>query len=166
VELLFKTVHGSHLYNLANPGSDLDTFEVHGWQKARARQAIVDGLDRTVTSYDRFMRYCEKGVPQYLEALWSRLATVDNLPFNRFAYQPDLTLARETYRRTVKNFWMAGVEEDSFKKRRHALRLALNWESLERTGLFNPTLNSDQRDFVNEGAKWTGECPEVPRWWT
>ena len=150
--LLFKTVHGSHLYGLAHELSDLDTFEVHGYDKMRSRHKVAGGLDVTRHSYERFMSLCSSGSPQNLEALYSYRAEVDNLPFNRFNFRPDLRLTRETYHRTVKNFWLRGWEESDFKLRRHALRLYLNYRTFEVRGWFNPTLETNQILFVNMNA--------------
>ena len=149
--LLLKTVVGSRLYGLNHAGSDYDLFEVYGWDKFRGKQKVGE-IDHTRQSYDRFMTYCAKGVPQYLEAMWSRKAEVDNLPFNRFNFRPDLRLTRETYHRTVKNFWLRGWEESDFKLRRHALRLYLNYRTFEVRGWFNPTLETNQILFVNMNA--------------
>lgn len=149
--LLLKTVVGSHLYGLNHAGSDYDLFEVYGWDKFRGKQKVGE-IDHTRQSYDRFMTYCAKGVPQYLEAMWSRKAEVDEMPFNRFTYRPNLAETRDTYMRTIKNFWLAGWEEDDFKRRRHAVRLWLNLKAMERKGLFDPTLHAGQVLFVNRHA--------------
>ena len=160
MELLLRTVHGSRLYGLSHAQSDFDYFEVYGWTKFRGKQKIADGDDRTRQSYDRFMRYCEKGVPQYLEAMFSTMADVDNFPFNRAWYGIDYVNVRDTYLRTVKSFWMAGVEENNFKKKRHSARLALNLTTIYERGRFNPTLTPQEIARVNEMAL-APEQPEV-----
>lgn len=157
MKLLLRTVTGSHLYGLANEDSDYDYMEVYGWDKFRGRQRITDDSDYTRQSFDRFMRYCDKGVPQYLEALWSQKAEVDEFPFNRWNYRPDMANVRDTYRRTIKNFWLSGWEEGSFKKRRHAVRLQCNLNQMEWSGNFNPTLDTGLATFVNQQAN-------NPRW--
>jgi hypothetical protein len=163
MELLLRTVHGSRLYGLSHAGSDYDYFEVYGWDKFRGKQKVKDGDDRTRQSYDRFMRYCEKGVPQYLEALWSTKADVDNFPFNRFGYGLNYVNVRETYMRTIKNFWLSGCENDSFKLRRHAARLAMNLTEIYYSGRFNPTLSFEERLIVEALAtsKDPEDIPEV-----
>jgi hypothetical protein len=160
MELLLRTVHGSRLYGLSHSGSDWDWFEIYGWDKFKGKQKIKDGDDRTRQSYDRFMRYCEKGVPQYLEAMFSGMAEVDNMPFNRLEYGVNYVNIRDTYLRTVKSFWMAGEEENSFKKKRHSARLALNLTTMYETGRFNPTLTPEQAEQVTAMAHGT-EMPEV-----
>lgn len=150
--LLLKTVHGSRLYGLAHADSDFDRFEVYGWDKGRGRQRITGQDDVTKTTYDRFMRYCEKGVPQYLEAMFSRVAEVDNFPFDRVGYGIHQANTRNTYMRTIKSFWITGVETDNFKLKRHAMRLVLNLRSMQENGRFNPMLNEDQILWVTEMA--------------
>lgn len=150
--LLLRTVHGSRLYGLAHENSDYDTFEVYGWDKGRGRQRVIGKDDVTKTTYDRFMRYCEKGVPQYLEAMFSRMPGVDNFPFDRLGYGIHQVNTRDTYFRTIKSFWTTGMETDSFKLKRHAMRLILNLRSMQDTGRFNPTLNDQEVAWVNEMA--------------
>lgn len=152
MELLLRTIHGSRLYGLSHSASDYDYFEIYGWKKFRGKQKIADGDDRTRQSYDRFMRYCEKGVPQYLEAMFSRVADVDNMPFDRLSYGIHRTNVRDTYQRTIKSFWMGGVEENDFKRKRHSMRLVLNLRSMEECGTFNPTLNEHEVAWVNHHA--------------
>ena len=158
--LLLRTIHGSRLYGLSHANSDWDWFEVKGYGKFRGRQKVAGGLDRTAASYDRFMLYCQKGVPQYLEAMFSRLAEVDNIPFNRLDYGIDRTNVRSTYLRTIKSFWETGMENDDFKRRRHAARLVLNLRSMEECGRFNPTLSPKEILWVNEIAT-SKEIPEA-----
>ena len=153
MHLLLKTINGSRLYGLSHAHSDYDYFEVYGWDKGRARQRIAGADDRTKAPYDRFMRYCEKGVPQYLEAMFSHKAEFDNMPFDRrLYYHPGMTNARDTYLRTIKSFWLSGVENNDFKKKRHAMRLALNLRDLHMHGRFNPTLTPEQVEWVNYHA--------------
>lgn len=141
VELL-RTPHGSHLYGLATPTSDLDYFIVTtnriGRVRARnAKQTIKGAEDLLKTDLSTFMQYAEKGVPQYLEAMWSQMATVDRIHDMRFAYRPNPYQVEKTYVRTIRNFWLA----DDFKRRRHAWRLWLNLLQLKEEGTFNPSLS-------------------------
>lgn len=150
--LLLSTVHGSRLYGLSHAGSDFDSFEVYGYDKFRPRHSVKGADDVTTTSYDRFMVYCERGVPQYLEAMFSRVATTDAMPFNRLSYRPSRTATRERYMRTVKAFWLEGWEAESFKKRRHAVRLAVNLRTMEEYGRFNPELTDKEVNYCNDRA--------------
>lgn len=160
MELLLRTIHGSRLYGLSHAESDYDYFEVYGWNKFRGKQKISGGDDRTRQSYDRFMRYCEKGVPQYLEAMFSRMADIDNFPFNRMEYGINHVNVRDTYLRTIKSFWLAGIEENDFKKKRHSARLSLNYLDMQKTGRFNPTLSVGDAWLVNHLAA-LDTMPEV-----
>ena len=44
------------------------------------------------------------------------------------------------------------MENDDAKKKRHAVRLALNLIDFQREGMFNPTLDGIQLPLVNEFA--------------
>ncbi len=142
--LLFRTVHGSRLYGLHHADSDFDFFEVYGYAKGKAKQNITGKDDRTKMSLDRFLNGCHKGVPQFLEAMFSQQADVDEMGFLRSQYFPSMPNVRETYERTIKSFWMEG----SHKRKRHAMRLVLNLRSMQECGRFNPTLTPEQREFV------------------
>ena len=160
-QLLFSTVHGSRLYGLAHAESDFDRFEVYGWIKSRGRQKMYGREDVTKTSFDRFMRYCDKGVPQYLEAMFSEMATEDHIPYIRKNYHVNMTNVRDIYARTIKAFWMRGEEETSMKMRRHALRLLENLHSMESTGRFNPTLTEAQAASLTHLAQTLTELPTI-----
>lgn len=160
-QLLFSTVHGSRLYGLSHVNSDYDSFEVYGWLKSRGRQTVRADLDITRTSFDRFMRYCDKGVPQYLEAMFSQMATEDHIPYIRETYVPNMTHVRDVYSRTIKAFWMEGTEGNSLKLRRHALRLLENLHSMESTGRFNPTLTEAQAASITHLAKTLTKMPDL-----
>jgi len=135
---------------LHHADSDYDRFEVYGYDKFKPKQKIVGSDDVTKASLDRFLRYCDKGVPQYLEAMFSQMATVDKMEGIRATYVPNMTHVRDTYKRTIKAFWLDGMENDDFKRRRHAWRLWMNLQAMEyNDGRFNPTLNTLERVFVN-----------------
>ena len=161
MQLLFSTVHGSRLYGLHHADSDYDRFEVYGWIKTRGRQTMYAREDVTKTSFDRFMRYCDKGVPQYLEAIFSKMATEDHIPYIRENYYPNMVNVRDTYMRTIKAFWAEGTETGSMKRRRHAARLRLNLIAMEETGRFNPTLTEAQRHLVTMQANVLTELPPI-----
>jgi hypothetical protein len=142
--LLLRTIHGSRLYGLHHDGSDYDYFEVHGFDKFRSEQSIVDGVDTLRVSLDTFIRRASAGSPQALEAMWSRQAEVDLIPW-RWSFQPDRSLTENLYKRTIKNFSLSPDR----KRRRHAWRLNLNYSDFINYGSFNPTLSSDQIDAIN-----------------
>lgn len=139
-ELLLETVHGSHLYGLAHPGSDRDTYRV--WAgKRKMRQNINGDDDVTNKSLEQFLKEVYVGVPQALEALWSPVKTVNKLDF--LTLRPGYADTVGRYLRTVKSFWT-----EDLKKRRHSARLYLNLEDYMAYGHFNPRLTEEQKDVV------------------
>lgn len=157
MEVLFKTLHGSHLYGLAHAGSDVDWFTVvtkkdgttAHTRKKYARQSIVDGVDSNVVDFGTWMVGCANGVPQYLEAMFSPIPEVDRISeFRQSFYVTHGAYAR--YMRTIKSFALA--EDPSTKRRRHALRLGLNLQSIGRYGRFNPTLSEEDAKYISDMA--------------
>lgn len=154
--LLFRTVHGSHLYGTAHANSDVDTFEVHanrpGRRKARYAKQSIKGSDDTLkTDLSTFMLYAAKGVPQYLEAMYSQKSDVDMLGWEfRHRFVPNLYEAMHTYRRTITALYEDGVETGSDKHKRHAWRLYMNMYYVERGLYFNPTLVAGTLEFINQ----------------
>lgn len=148
--IVLETIHGSNLYGLANDKSDVDKFTVVenkiGRTRARyAKQKINGSNDSLVTDLSTFFLYAYNGVPQYLECMYSQMATIDTIYDIRMSFQPNLYIAERTYVRTIRNFW----NEGSFKKRRHAARLFCNLESMWATGKFNPTLTEAEIEYCN-----------------
>ena len=147
--LLLRTVHGSHLYGTAHAGSDMDYFEVYtnNSERTRARyakQTITGDLDVLKTDLSTFMQYASKGVPQYLEAMYSTKADVDVLgEAFRFRFRPGHE-AIHTYRRTIKSFFEYARENHDPKRYVHALRLLVNLQNIEEGRYFNPTLHPAQ----------------------
>lgn len=155
-EVLFKTVHGSRLYGLAHENSDNDFYTVvtkeerqyrAGRQyKARyAKQKITGDLDSFVVDFGTWLDMCTSGVPQALEAMFSQQALTDNIADFRASYRVSTGVFAK-YMDTIKSF--ALVEDETRKKRRHALRLALNLNELARTGKFNPTLSEEDARYI------------------
>lgn len=149
-EVLFKTVHGSRLYGLAHAGSDEDFYTVvTKGKQARARYAKqkIDGNeDSMVVDFGTWVDMCKSGVPQALEAMFSNMPVGDDriADFRRsFRTGPECW---ERYFRTIKSFALS--EDDSLKRRRHALRLALNLNEMARTGRFNPTLSAEDARYI------------------
>lgn len=150
--LILSTPSGSRLYGLSHALSDYDTFEVYCTNK-RLRQLISGDRDRVRMGLKQFQHGLEKGVPQCLEALWSREKTVNELAWLESSFVPGIGAATVTYLRTIKSFWQAG----DHKRRRHACRLHLNLLDLQKHGRFNPTLDAEQRRWVEWAA-----CREDP----
>ena len=170
-EVVLSTPHGSRLYGLATPDSDEDSFVVYANAPARRRarfalQEIEGESDVLMTDVSTFFQYARKGVPQYLEAMWSRMCTVDEIAGMRMSFRPDVYATEETYQRTARSFfaradeleleaWSAHARERfdeheaalarSAKLRRHSYRLCLNLIEMRETGMFDPTTTRDQR---------------------
>lgn len=163
-ETLFKTVHGSRLYGLAHAGSDEDFYTVvtkkqtdtrFGKQtRARYAKQKIDGdLDSMVVDFGTWVEMCRSGVPQALEAMFSNMTVgEDRIADFRSGYRVG-TEVYERYLRTIKSFALA--EDDTIKKRRHALRLALNMREMAKTGRFNPTLSREDAEYVTQYATKT-----------
>jgi len=159
-EVLFKTIHGSRLYGLNHAGSDDDFYTVVtkkltdtriGRQtKARyAKQTIVDNEDSMVVDFGTWVEMCKSGVPQALEAMFSGMPLEDRIgDFRASWYCGDQVYQR--YFRTIKSFALS--EDEGIKKRRHALRLALNLNEIGRTGRFNPTLSKEDANYITRMA--------------
>lgn len=159
---LVKIIHGSHLYGLNTPTSDLDYYLVYEfpWKNYRPKkqidQKIKDDIDTTTASLDRFTDLCCKGVPQSLETLFADdskwLEYDDSWYHKRKAIKElvglNIPAVLETYRRTAWNFF----EKDDFKKNRHALRLCFNAIDLKEKGYFNPTLEPNVREEMTRIA--------------
>lgn len=150
VKRLLLTKHGSHLYNLATAGSDLDLYEIYDffWQnyrpKKQASQKINTELDQTSVSLEYFVNFVYKGMPQAIETLFS--TELNWLEHDQQWYEIRAGLEKEvkqrlpiilsTYKRTAWNFHA----KDNIKKNRHALRLTINAQELKSNGYFNPSL--------------------------
>lgn len=149
MELLMQTPHGSRLYGLAHANSDNDTFEV--WAGRRTRQTVQGSEDVLRVSYDDFLKGVAKGVPQFLEALYSPYKTVDRL--DHLDLHPSYWTAVNTYLRTIKSFWLSvGLGPEGFKKRRHSARLAWNLQEFMERGRFNPVLDDEGREWCEQYA--------------
>jgi hypothetical protein len=158
MEILFKTIHGSHLYGLAHENSDTDYYTVVSKVKtARAKynkHSIIDGIDSTVIDFGTWVEQCKSGVPQALEAMFSEKAEIDEIESFRHGFRVG-TQVWDRYLRTIKSF--ALHEDNLFKKKRHALRLACNFQHIRRYGRFNPTLSNSVINDINTIAKYSPE---------
>lgn len=164
MEVLFKTRHGSHLYGLNHADSDEDFYTVVDRPRGRrykySKQTIHNNEDSVVVNLSTWLRLCEKGVPQALEAMFAPNPLIDNLPFLRSAFRAGIP-ARQTYARTITNF----VMNDDFKRRRHAVRLGFNLRDLGRYGRFNPVMTEEQKLVANTLAGGlTGEVLLAQIW--
>lgn len=152
MDVLFRTIHGSFLYGLGHAGSDQDFYTVIAnkprHRKKYAKQTIHDGIDSMTVDLSTFRVYCDMGVPQALEAVFSPFAGIDHIADFRRSYRVDTGAMMERYRRTIKSFSLGG----DFKRRRHALRLCLNLTEALETGRFNPRLSQSHATAITIGA--------------
>lgn len=152
--MLYKTHHGSTLYGLAHAGSDDDYYVVVNTRRNRrpkyAKQSFADNKDTTTVDWGTWVNFCQMGVPQALEAMFSQMPVYEAEGIREFrnAFRFGST-ARDRYVRTIDNF----LADGTLKKNRHALRLALNLRDGLRYGRFNPTLSSRQAIWVTYHAK-------------
>jgi len=153
--ILFKTVHGSRLYGLSHENSDWDYYTVIDKVKtAKAKYAthkIVDDVDSLVVDFGTWIDLCQKGVPQALEAMFSQMPIVDEIADFRASFVAGTNY--DAYLRTIKALSFG----DTFKHKRHAIRLALEMRDMRATGRFNPTLTPVYVDLVNSLAELRSE---------
>jgi hypothetical protein len=149
-EVIFTTIHGSHLYGLAGPNSDLDTFTVTTSQHG-ARQKVKGADDSVTVGWDAFLAYAFSGSHQSVEALFS--------PYKVWHSHPELAVMLDSYRitgrdvlekyeRTIRAF----AHADDYKRRRHACRLWLNVQQLRWWGRFNPRMTPAEVAWANDLA--------------
>lgn len=155
---LLLTIHGSHLYGLSHENSDKDFYRVidavpekneHGHVKKRNGQQTVEAdLDDTVFDLKTFMIHAYDGVPQALEAMFSPVATVDVLGAYRTGFRVSVQSMSVKYIHAIEKF-----SQFDFKRRRHALRYALNLqEAIRNNGRFNPELMESDKLMISEMA--------------
>ena len=149
-----STPHGSHLYGLAHANSDNDTFEVYDrltLERYEPKQLLEGKRDVLRLGYDEFVRGVAKGVPQFLEALYSPYKTVNKLDHLRL--HPAYWTTVNTYLRTAKSFWRDDpTDPKQYKLRRHSARLAVNLQEFMQKGYFNPVLDDNGREWCEAYA--------------
>lgn len=149
--MLFSTPHGSHLYGLATPTSDYDTYTVLDKQRNSspkyAHQTINGLADDYVIDFDTWLLYCSKGTPQALEAMFSQVPTHDDIAALRAGYRVG-TAVIPGYLHVIKE----SCYTETFKNKRHALRLAMNLKTLREFGRFDPAMTEEEKAFANEHA--------------
>lgn len=146
-QLIFETVHGSHLYGLDHAGSDRDIYRVYEGTGVHLKQSI--GEDDVVRGdLEAFIRRAQTGSHQSCEALFSPVK--EYAPGGEEKWGPFLEGFRvtgrdvfEKYERTIKKFCYG-----DYKRRRHAARLHLSLMGLRREGRFNPRLDEDEIRWV------------------
>lgn len=149
--ILFKTPSGSALYGMNHKDSDVDYYIISPTRyvaRQVAKQSIIDGIDTVTVDFSQFTEMAEKGVPQALEAMFSRKASSPYFEAYRQGFYASDPRVIKTYMRTIRSFSL--YDASDFKMRRHALRLAFNLNELLHKGRFNPTL---PRTFVKDITK-------------
>jgi predicted nucleotidyltransferase len=155
---LLLTVHGSRLYGLSHELSDEDFYRVidavppkneHGDVKKRnGQQTVADSLDDTVFDLKTFMIHAYAGVPQALEAMFSPVATIDVMGAYRAGFRVSVQSMSAKYIHAIEKF-----SQFDFKRRRHALRYALNLqEAINNAGRFSPVLSESDKLMISEMA--------------
>lgn len=154
-EVIFTTIHGSHLYNLAGPHSDVDTYTVTTSANRAVQRASrnPDGsVSDTVTiGWDMFLSHAFSGSHQAVEALFSPFKVWHSHKYLEPMLDDMRVAGRDVltkYERTVTKF----AHADDFKRRRHACRLWLNLQSLRWDGRFDPRMTPDEIAWATELA--------------
>lgn len=161
-DVIFHTIHGSHLYGLNNSNSDIDTYTVT--KNGKATQKFEENYDNLVVPLDRFLASIGKGNPQAVEALFSSqkvFTSTEYIPYIN-ALRPGWELCA-TYRRAIRRlaFDLGGrsgnaltqAEESEYvqmKLRRHALRLCMNLNQFVCSGTITPRLSLEDRYHISE----------------
>lgn len=155
--VLFKTIHGSRLYNLHHVDSDEDFYVVTPTRRTardmNAKQTIQGEIDTMTVDFASFVRMADKGVPQALETMFSRKSKSDFFEEYRNSYYASSPEVIHTYMRTIKSFAFS----DKFKLKRHALRLSANLKELLYEGRFNPSLNDSTVERITRQASQSDE---------
>lgn len=157
-QTLLLTVHGSHLYGMNHAGSDLDYYRVLAVEPQRNIQGdirkknathVVEGNnDNAVFDFKTFAIHAYNCVPQALEAMYSPLATIDAIGAYRLGFRASVQTMSVKYIHAIEKF-----SNFEFKKRRHALRYALNLnEAINNNGRFSPVLSENDKLMISEMA--------------
>lgn len=146
--LLLRTLAGSRLYGTARPESDWDWYEVHDHVRARQNKT-AEGLDTIKMPLSQWLRLCEKGTHQALDAMWCppELTEVDRLGLSyRFSFRVDPWRVADQLRRTARAL---KTSRNSEKRDKHATMLQHCANRVEQFGLYDPSewgrLSDDER---------------------
>lgn len=146
--LLFRTVHGSHLYGINRPDSDLDIYEVYANRPKRKsrfiKQNIRDGVDVVRLDLSTFMLYADRGSHQALEAMFSPVAEVDVISDLRKSYRLNTNTLVHKYCDVIHSF----MHMDGIKPKRHAVRIGWCLHDALEDGRFNPVLTALRRTYL------------------
>lgn len=152
-DVIFETIHGSHLYGLAHAGSDRDVARVTTSTATKARHRNGVEEDTMTIPWDVFLIRIQEGSHQSLETLFSPYkewnADYEHL---RPYVEGWVVTGREVfakYERTIKKF----SHSEEFKRRRHAVRLTQNLSGLRRGGRFDPVMTAEEILQANDWAE-------------
>lgn len=155
-EVIFSTIHGSHLYGLAHEGSDLDTYTVTNSLRTRVRQSVSGSDDSVRVGLNAFLVRALGGSHQSVEALFSPVKEWNPaFAHLRPMIENMVVCGSEVYakyERTIHKFCFG-----DFKRRRHAIRLSQNLAGLRRDGRFNPSMTRDEKMAANSLANLEGD---------
>lgn len=152
MDTLLETIHGSRLYGLNHATSDQDYYKVVTFLEGTRRKGqslSVTGGDLFVVPLSRFVEQAGEGVHQALEAMYSPFAPASPLDAFRSSFQPDMRSVRRNYSSAING----ALKQNTLKRRKHAVRLALNLMTLLERGRFNPHLSDGQIELVHELAE-------------
>lgn len=163
-EVLFRCLHGSHLYGTAGPGSDLDIYEVVVGRPAGdpwvsrygySRQSVGPDRDLVRKDLGTWLREVQAGVPQACEAAWApdECVEVDKIRELRLGLRLGSS-SWNRHRRAMRNFatgyWSggdaSGTLDYAMKRARHAVRLSLSLQKLREAGRYNPRMTAAEAD--------------------
>lgn len=127
--LLLRALSGSRLYGTHRPDSDWDFYEVH--DHVRPRQSKSGDLDVIRMPLSKWLRLCEAGTHQALDAMWCppRLTTVDKLTAFRLAWRPDPFRVADQLDRTA----------HAMGNEKHSARLAHCAQRVRDFGYYDPS---------------------------
>lgn len=154
-DVIFSTIHGSHLYGLAHEGSDRDVFYITTSPRRKARHSYNEvGWGQARVGLDTFLLRIQEGSHQSVEALFSpcKIWNPEYLFLKPMldSYRVSGGEVFAKYERTIRKFCYG-----DFKRRRHAVRLQCNLSGMRRCGWFNPVLSDAERDCCNRLAdRW------------
>lgn len=137
MNVVFETVHGSHLYGFSHEGSDVDLFRVTDSTLMKSIHKYEGGVDVTEMGIYQFMSLAYSGSHQSVEALFSQQKVWHSNGYKdwiegSYVRGPEVY---DKYLRTIKKFSFG-----DFKRRRHAARLSRDLHHLRDRGRFNPEL--------------------------
>ncbi len=150
--VIFTTPHGSHLYGLAHAGSDNDSMIVYADERPAKHRK--NGEDDVIhVGIYALLEMAQSGSHQFVEGIMSQQKTYHDETWRTYieGFQIPAGQIAEKYERTIKKLCF----EDSFKLRRHAVRLWCNLSDMRihSQGRFNPTLPNREILFISKMAK-------------